>query len=105
MKSPFKQAVDDDIDDVFLDVDEFADTHVINGRRLQCVSDTIVTQGGTDAGHLGVFLNQIRVHMREGLIKTPVEGQQIRVDGVRYMVRSVSREMDMIVVTAERNSQ
>lgn len=100
-----KESIDSDIDEVFLDVDEFADPHVINGRRLKCVIDTIVTQGGTDAGHLGVFLNQIRVHMREGLIKTPVEGQQIRVDGVRYVVRSVSREMGMIVFTAERNSQ
>lgn len=101
----FKDAVDSDIDDVFVDTDEFADPHVINGKRVECVIDTIVTQGGKDAAHLGVFLNQIRVHIREGLIKTPVEGQAVKVDGIRFAVRSVSREMGMIVFTAEKNSQ
>lgn len=100
-----KDAIDSDIDDVFLDTEEFADPHIINGKRIKCVIDTIVTQGENDPAHLGVFLNQIRVHMREGQIKTPVEGQDVKIDGVRFRVRSVSREMGMIVFTAEKNSQ
>lgn len=99
----FKETADQDIEDTFVNLHEFADPHVIDGKRVDCVIDTILTQGGPK--NLGVFINQLRIFIREGLIKTPVEGKQIRVDSQRYLVRSVSREMGMIVITAERNSQ
>lgn len=102
-KLTFKETADQDIEDAFVNLHEFADPHVIDGKRVDCVIDTILTQGGPK--NLGVFINQLRIFIREGLIKTPVEGKQIRVDSQRYLVRSVSREMGMIVITAERNSQ
>lgn len=101
----FKDAVDAEIDSVFSNLDEFAEEHVINRQKVTCVIDTIVTQGRPDSAHVGVFLNQIRIHIREGLIDTPVEGQPIYVDGFTFETRSVSREMGMLVITAEKNSQ
>lgn len=101
----FKEAVDADIDSVFVNLDEFAEEHVINRQKVSCVIDIIVTQGRPDSAHLGVFLNQIRIHIREGLIDTPVEGETLYVDGFTFKARSVSREMGMLVITAEKNSQ
>ena len=105
MKSPFKQAVDDDIDDVFLNLEEFAEEHEIDGEKVSCVIDTIMTQGDGDASHIGIFVNQVRIFVRQDLIEVPVEGEVLRVDGHRFLVKSVSREMGVVVISAERNSE
>ncbi len=102
----FKDAVSADIDNVFVNCDEFAETHVIDGRDVPCVIDTLLTQAAGDSNHIGVFVNQTRIHVRKDLIGIPPgEGDHMEVDGVVHLVRSVSDEMGMLVITTEMNRE
>ena len=99
----FKEMVEADITSVFLNLDDFAETHEINGEAVVCVIDKDDTHG---AGSIvnpmpGVFTDAMHLYIKQGDIKTPVEGERITVDGDMHIVRNVSREMGMIVITAE----
>lgn len=102
--SAFKDAVANDVMAVFLNEDEFADVHEINGERVSCVIDTDLTNGA-GANLEGVFVNTLNVYVREGDIDTPVEGAILSVDGSMHLVRSVSVENGMLVIAAEANEQ
>ena len=102
----FKDAISADIDNVFVNTNEFADEHEIDGQIIPCVIDTIVTQGDGDEAHIGTFVNQIRIHVRKSLIGIPPgEGDHMEVDGVVHLVTHVSDERGMLVITAEKNSE
>ncbi len=103
--SDFKDAVASDIDDVFLNVDEFADEHVINGVDVRCVIDNIDTQDDGESDRYGTFATSIRVHIKEGIISTPVENELLSIDGYDFTVMRVSREVGVIVVEGRRFDQ
>lgn len=102
--SAFKDAVAKDVTDVFLNIDEFADVHDLNGDRVKCVIDTDIVQGA-EASLEGVFTNALTIYVREGDIATPVEGAVLSLDGSMHLVRSVSVEGGMLVIVAEANEQ
>ena len=102
--SAFKDAVAKDVMAVFLNEDEFADVHEVQGERVSCVIDTDVTQGAASSLE-GVFVNTVTVYVRVGDISTPVEGSVLSVDGSMHLVRSVSVEDGMLVIVAEANEQ
>lgn len=107
--SAFKDAVSRDIGAVFLNIEEFADKHVLNGQDVTCLVDKDLTNEAnkTASNPLeGVFLNTITIYVKCGDIATqPVEGEILRLDGERYFVRSVSVEMGVLVIVAEVNNQ
>lgn len=107
--SAFKDAVQKDVKSVFINLNEFADEHELNGQKVVCIVDKDLTQGKGDtvANPLyGVFLNTITIYVDEkDLERRPVEGEQLRLDRVRYMVRSVSAEGGVLVIIAEVNEQ
>lgn len=102
--SAFKDAVANDVMAVFLNEDEFADVHEVNGERVSCVIDKNLMQEA-DASLEGVFVNALTVYLREGDIDTPVEGAILSVDGSMHLVRGVSVEDGMLVIVAEANEQ
>lgn len=103
--SDFKDAVASDIDDVFLNADEFADEHIIDGVDARCVIDNIDTQGDGVSDRYGTFATSIRVHIKEELITTPVENEILSIDGYDFTVTRVSREVGMLVIEARRFDQ
>ena len=102
--SAFKDAVANDVMAVFLNEDEFADVHEVNGERVSCVIDKDMVQEA-DASLEGVFINALTIYLREGDIDTPVEGSILSVDDSMHLVRSVSVEDGMLVIVAEANEQ
>lgn len=102
--SAFKYVVANDVTSVFLNIDEFADVHEVQGMRVRCVIDQNVVREA-DASLEGVFINALTIYLREGDIDTPVEGAILSVDGSMHLVRSVSCESGMLVIVAEANEQ
>lgn len=103
--SAFKDFIARDIDEVFLNENEFADEHDINGVWMPCVIDFDVMLGA-DVALEGVFRNAITIHVKAGsLHERPVENEPIYVDDRMYFVRSVSDEMGCWVIVAEANEQ
>ena len=107
--SAFKDAVLKDVKSVFINENEFAEEHELNGQKVVCMVDKDITLGKSDtvANPLeGVFVNTITIYVAERDMETqPVEGEQIKLDKVRYMVRNVSVECGVFVIIAEVNEQ
>lgn len=107
--SAFKDAVSKDVKAVFINLDEFADEHELNGRKVACIVDKDLTDGAKDTmSHPleGVFLNILTIYVDvKDIDRPPVEGEQIKLDGDRYFVRSVSVEEGILVIAAEDNRQ
>lgn len=103
--SAFKDAVAKDVGSVFLNQDEFADWHDIGGERVKCLIDTDVT-GEAKAELEGVFINALRIYVAScDLVRRPIEGEHLSVDGSLHFVRRVSDEMGVLVITCEANEQ
>lgn len=105
----FKDAAQNDIKSVFINLDEFADEHNLNGETVRCVVDKDVTTGYKDTVAnpvYGVFVNAITIYVDKNDINPqPVEGALLFLDDEAYTVRNVSVEAGMLVILAEANNQ
>lgn len=103
--SRFKDAITADVKAVFINCDEFGDIHCVNGERVPCVVDTDVT-AGADKSFEGVFVNTVTLYIATADIETrPVEGELLVLDERVYIVRKVSDESEMLVITLEVHDQ
>ena len=103
--SAFKDAVADDVKGVFLNADEFSDYHDIDGERVLCQIDSDVT-GPAKADLEGVFVNTVVVYVASlDLVRRPVEGQPISIDGRLFFVANVSDEQGILAITCGANDQ
>jgi hypothetical protein len=88
-----------DINAVFLNIDEFAATHIIDGQPVMCVLDA--DRDGlrvTDATD-GTYIASKCVYVRAGdLAKIPVPGKRIDIDGRPFMCLSVTNESGMLEI-------
>lgn len=101
--SRFKRFVSLDVKRAFINIEEFAEEHLLNGERVTCVIDKDLTQ---DAKNIGVFMNAITIYVETADLEAkPVEGELLDVDGNMYVVRSVSDEDCVLVIVAEANEQ
>ena len=103
----FKETLARDVENVFLNVDEFADCHNINGRLIPCIIDkAVIEQFTAQRGEFeGVFNNVLTVYIRSGEIRPPVVDSMFRIDGSRHIVRSASEEDGMLVIVCEAVEQ
>ena len=106
----FKEALQKDRVNVFLNGAEFADTHEINGQTVLCNVQSVETAEYSTARTNtieGVYLNALTVYVSaEDLERKPVENELISVDGKRLFVRSVTEELNgMLVILCEANDQ
>jgi hypothetical protein len=101
--SLFKRLVSLDTKRVFINKDEFAEEHNLNGSNVVCVVDKNIIE---DAKQLGVFINAITIYVETADLNVPpVEGELLEFDGNIFVVRSVSDEDSMLVIVAEANEQ
>lgn len=103
--SRFKDCVNADVKSVFINKDEFADAHTLNGKTVICVVDKDLTEGAdSDTGHRyeGVFVNAVTIYVDVNDIEArPVEGELIEFDDAMHSVKSVSVEEGVLVIVAE----
>lgn len=84
---------------VFLNTEEFGETHTIDGKSVVCVIDE--NTDGQFTGDLdGVFVTTKQLFVRESdLIKAPVQGKRMIIDDEVHLVLSVSRETPLLRIT------
>lgn len=102
--SAFKDFVAQDVNGLFLNLDEFAEQHNINGKVVKCIIDTDVNAGAKVTLE-GVFINTKTVYVASDDIDMPVEGELFKIDGSMHFVRSVSDEDGIYAVTVSENNQ
>ena len=89
---------------VFMNMEEFAEVHEINGRRLRCIIDT--NEADTAPSHYeGVYTLLTTVYVLSSEIRAPAVDEVFTIDNVMFVVKHVSDEDGLIVIKAERKAR
>ena len=106
--SAFKDAVAKDIA-AFLNIDEFAEPHNLNGRDVVCIVDKDLTdpyKQTVSRSLEGIFVDAIIIYVRpENMERRPVENDLLYLDDNLYFVVNLSVENGLYVITAEVKNQ
>lgn len=105
--SKLKDYLSSDLD-TFLNTDEFAETHDIDGRQVDCVIDIDILQQlkykDQQASYDGVYNSTKVLFVKAAdMPDRPVSGQHIRVDGKLYLVKDCPEDGGMLEITLEAN--
>lgn len=105
--SAFKDQVKKDVKGVFINFEEFAELHDLNGKQVLCIIDKDDTKANIRAlQQEGVFVNLLTIYVDSlDITPRPVEGELFKVDGSFHLVKSVSDESGVLVIDVEANEQ
>jgi len=99
-----KDQIADDIENVFLNTDEFATTHVINGITMPCVVNDDLLLERSDAAAQGVYLGEKLIFINASLLPgKPAIGGRFTFDGKPYTVINVVENMGMFELRLKAN--
>lgn len=101
----FKDFAAEDVRNVFLNLNEFAEIHDIDGTKIKCVIDKNVISRIPESELVGDFVNLTTLYADSGDVNEPVEGEIMSIDNSRHIVQSVSHEGTMLVIVLRENLQ
>ena len=98
----FKEQIQDDIKDVFLNTNEFGDLHNIDGQDIAViVDDDLLKQQSLKMGQ-GVYLGEILLHVAD-LPDKPALGQHMEFDNKIYRVNDVQENDGIFSIIIGKN--
>ena len=89
---------------VFMNMEEFAEVHEINGRRLRGIIDTNEADTAPSL-YEGVYTLLTTVYVLSSEIRAPAVDEVFTIDNVMFVVKHVSDEDGLIVIKAERKAR
>lgn len=104
----FKAIINDDLNSVFLNLDEFADTHKIGSKTAKCILDEERFQEkqkykNSNNLDLGIFVEGLTLFISESFFKYPPHtGETLKIDDVKYSVLSCKRDMGILEIDLQR---
>lgn len=105
--SAFKDQVAEDIHNVFLNLDDFASVHVINGREMPCIIESVHAQVREKrfSDHIdGTYALKPLIHVAASDFGSlPESGASLKLDGRLYRVIEAAEEMGMYAITVSAN--
>lgn len=105
--SAFKDAVDADIMNVFLNMEEFAEEHILNGVTLPAVVEGLTAKGAlTKPQHTpefeGVSGQTVILHIKVAdLPESITSGNAVELDGEIYRVGDITNDLGVLTITLE----
>lgn len=100
----FKEDLITDLDTVFLNNNEFSETHIINGKEIECLFDDSKLrekQGGADVAITEscalLFVKSSEIGAKQ------TEGAPFNIDGKPYFVDEWDEDMGMTTITLHQN--
>lgn len=107
VKRSFKELVQKDVGDVFLRLDEFGDTHIIDGKEMTVLVDDneiIEREKKMKSNMDGVYVRQKLIYVKaDEFGSLPAIGRAIMFDGKRYLVLEAVDEQGVYSITMEAN--
>lgn len=106
--SAFKDAVASDLD-TFINADEFAEEHEVNGQTVTCVVQSpteqeMFQQGINYSGFEVTHGNLVILHIKKADFgETPIERQIVTLDGEDGLVQSCIDDMGMLSIYLQIN--
>ena len=107
----FKELVEQDNKNVFLNLDEFADTHVIGGKKMPCIIDSNEMidrekryQYKRSLYADGIYLKEILLYVKaEDFGPLPAVGRLLTLDEGRYIISDAIDEGGIYSISLEAN--
>jgi hypothetical protein len=107
VKKSFKEVMKDDVNYTFMNLDEFADTHNVDGKEIPVMVDDneiIEREKKMKSNMDGVYVKQKLIYVKaDDFGALPVIGRQIMFDGKRYIVIDAVDEQGVYSITMEAN--
>lgn len=97
----FKDMVREDAEEVFLNEEEFAEKHRINGKKVICLVDSDISANSKLANLLGVYDNSVVIYVKEGVLPVPKVKSRLNLDGSLHQVIQTKIEDGMLIIVAE----
>jgi hypothetical protein len=90
----FKDAVAADIDNVFFETGEFAESVIIDGKTIPIILDNDALQGMSELYAKGLAEGEQYIFVKEkDMFRLPQEGEQLTKDGKEWYIRHAVSEM------------
>lgn len=106
MKS-FKSIIAEDVHRTFLNLEEFSDTHTVNGKEMPVQIDTneqIEREKRMSQNVDGVYVNQKLIYVAASDFgPMPKQGSILKLDGKTYRVADAVDEYGVYSITIEAN--
>ena len=100
VRKSFKEVMKDDVNNTFMNVDEFADMHTVLVDDNEIIEREKKMKSNMD----GVYVKQKLIYVKaDDFGSLPAIGRQIVFDGKRYMVSDSTDEGGVYTITMEAN--
>jgi hypothetical protein len=84
----FKDAIAEDVDKVFFNEDEFAESAIVDGKSVPIILDDDALQGKSDVYAMGLAEGERLIFIKEkDLHRLPQPGEQMTISGKQWYVR------------------
>lgn len=107
MSTTFKEIVTQDINNIFFNLDEFAELHNINGRDIPIVIDEDILQTRSQnksERYDGIYSAQVVIYVKiKDLSERPIYGEHFELDNKLYLVSECSESLGIYEVVLEAN--
>lgn len=107
MTTAFQEMLSQDIKDIFLNPEEFGETHLVDGKEMVVIlDDNELVERNDKVKTLAEGLHERRLLMyvsEEDFGPEPLIGRRLRLDGEYFTVSDVSCEGGMYAVSLEAN--
>lgn len=105
--SAFKDIIARDVHQTFLNIDEFSDTHKVNGKEMPVQIDTneqIEREKRMNQNADGIYMNQKLIYVAASDFgPMPKQGAILNLDGKIYRVADAVDEYGIYSITIEAN--
>lgn len=106
-RKSFKEILNQDIENVFLNILEFADIHNVDGKDMPVQVDdneVIEREKKAKSNMDGVYVKQKLIYVKaKDFGSLPAIGRQIMLDGKRYLITDSTDEYGIYTITLEGN--
>jgi len=103
----FKQIMQRDVDTVFFNTAEFADTHTVDGKEMAAMIDDMehIEREKKMKSHMdGIYARQILLYVKAlEFGPLPAQGRLLKLDGKAYRVVDATDEGGVYTITLEAN--
>ena len=100
----FKDRVKQDISSVFFSIDEFGDTHEINGKAMTVIlDDNYLKEASSDSDLRGIWGDYTTLYVKaDDYGDAPKRGALISLDGAKHEVEDVTSDMGVYKIILGR---
>lgn len=103
----FKELIASDVHNIFLNTEEFSETHIINGEEMVCQDDSneqIEREKRFNQNMDGIYTNQRLIYVAASDFgPLPKQGSLLTYDGKKYRVADAISEDGVYSITLEAN--